>query len=175
MLSPMKRLPLLLALVALILTMGACKTTEANYRAAYENAKLKQQESTGLDSTIYGRIRSQAMTSQLVIGSDSLPLKREYVGYPADGGSSRENLLRYNVVVGQFKQVFNARQMRQRLIDSGYESAMIVNTREPLYYVIAVTAATPEEALAAWQRVTADKNIVLRSPLPFILQPARYR
>ena len=71
--------------------------------------------------------------------------------------------------------MFNARQMRQRLIDSGYESAMIVNTREPLYYVIAVTAATPEEALAAWQRVTADKNIVLRSPLPFILQPARYR
>ena len=109
-----------------------------------------------------------------MVGTDSLTLRREYVGYTTDGGSSRENVLRYNIVVGQFKQVFNARQMRQRLIDGGYEGAMIVNTREPLYYVIAATASTPEEALQAWRRVTTDKAIVLRAPLPFILQPARF-
>ncbi len=171
----MKHLHLLLAVIVLALSFAACKTTEANYRAAYDSAKRQQQESTGLDSTIYGRIRNQAATSKLVVGTDSLPLKREYVGYTEDGGSSRENLLRYNVVVGQFKQVFNARQMRQRLIDGGYAGAMIVNTREPLYYVVALSVSTPEEALAAWQRVTSDPSIVLRSPLPFILQPARYR
>lgn len=171
----MRRLHFLLAVIALLLTLGACKTTEANYRSAYDSAKRQQQESTGLDSTIYGRIRSQASTSKLVVGTDSMPLKHEYVGYTPDGGSSRENLLRYNIVVGQFKQVFNARQMRERLIASGYDGAMIVNTREPLYYVVALTVSTPEEALAAWQRVTSDKSIVLRSPLPFILQPARYR
>ncbi len=170
----MKRLPLIIALFAALFIMPACKTTEANYRAAYENAKLKQQESTGIDSTIYGRIRQQASASKLLVGNDSLPLRREYVGYTTDGGSSRENVLRYNIVVGQFKQVFNARQMRKRLIDGGYEGAMIVNTREPLYYVIAASVSTPEEALQAWKRVTTDPSIVLRSPLPFILQPARF-
>lgn len=170
----MKHLLYLFAVVLTIMSLTACKTTEANYRAAYENAKLKQQESTGIDSTIYGRIRQQATGSKLVVGADSLPLRREYVGYTTDGGSSRETVLRYNIVVGQFKQVFNARQMRQRLIDGGYTGAMIVNTREPLYYVIAATASTPEEALEAWKRITTDKAIVLRAPLPFILQPARF-
>ncbi|MDE6377341.1 MAG: SPOR domain-containing protein [Duncaniella sp.] len=171
----MKRLHLLLAVIVAFVALAACKTTEANYRTAYDSAKRQQQESTGLDSTIYGRIRSQAANSKLVVGADSLPLKREYVGYTPEGGSSRENLLRYNVVVGQFKQVFNARQMRERLIAAGYDGAMIVNTREPLYYVVALSVSTPEEALAAWQRVTSDHSLVLRSPLPFILQPARYR
>lgn len=157
-----------------MLGLGACKTSEANYRAAYENAKRQQQESTGLDSTIYGRIRNSAARSMLVVGSDSLPLQREFVGYTTDGGSSREAVKRYNIVVGQFKQIFNARQMRQRLIDGGYDSAMIVNTREPLYYVIALSVSTPGEALNAWKRVSSDPAIVLRHPLPFILQPARY-
>lgn len=164
-------------LIAAIIALGAisCKTTEENYRKAYEAASAQQRESTGLDSTIYGRIRNQAVTSRLTVGGDSLPLRREYIGYTDGGGSSRENVRRYNVVVGQFKQVFNARQMRQRLIDGGYEGAMIVHTREPLYYVIAASVPTPDEALAAWRRITSDRSLVLKSPLPFILTPASFR
>lgn len=153
----------------------SCKTNEENYRKAYEAAAEQRRESTGLDSTIYGRIRNSAVTSWLVVGGDSLPVRREYIGYTDDGGSSRDNIRRYNIVVGQFKQVFNARQMRQRLIDSGYDSAMIVHTREPLYYVITSSVPTPEEALAGWRKVTSDRSIVLKSPLPFILTPANFR
>ena len=89
-------------------------------------------------------------------------------GYTA----SRETVKRYNIVVGQFKQVFNARQMRERLMAGGYPDAFIIHTREPLYYVVTQTVATPEEALAAYERVKADRNIVLRDPLPFVLRPA---
>ncbi|MBD5335155.1 MAG: hypothetical protein HDR96_07155 [Bacteroides sp.] len=168
--STMRSLPLLLALFGM-LAVG-CKTNEKNYREAYEVAVAKSRESSGVDSTIYARIRNSAQMSELKAGNDSLPMRTEYIGYTEDGGASRETVKRYNVVVGQFKQVFNARQMRARLQASGYGDAFIVHTREPLYYVCTATCQTPEEAAEAFRKVKDDKSIVLREPLPFILRPA---
>ena len=167
----MRVLPFVVVLLSLLGAVG-CKTNEANYRQAYEVAVNKSRESSGVDSTIYSRIRNSAQTSALVVKGDSLPMRTEYIGYTDDGGASREMLKIYNVVVGQFKQVFNARQMRARLINSGYDSAFIVHTREPLYYVCTATCATADEAAAEYARVRNDKSIVLTAPLPFILRPA---
>lgn len=173
----MKRFPILISLTALLAAVGAtsCKTTEENYRKAYETAVAQRQEATGIDSTIYGRIRNSANTSTLLVGGEELPMRSEYIGYDADGGSSRDNVKKYNIVAGQFRQIFNAKQMRQRLMDAGYDSAMVVHTREPLYYVITQSITTPQEALKAWRKVNSDKGIVLKSPLPFILMPAHFR
>lgn len=171
----MKYLLIIISAVLAGMAVTSCKTTEENYRKAYEVAAEQKRENAGIDSTIYGRIRNSATTSRLVVGTDSLPMRKEYIGYTDGGGSSRDNVKRYNIVVGQFRQIFNAKQMRQRLIDGGYDSAMIVHTREPMYYVITSSVSTPEEALAAWQRVNNDKNIVLRAPLPFVLSPAHFR
>ena len=161
-----------LSLMALAMMAVGCKTTESNYRQAYETAVAKKRDSSGVDSTIYAKIRNSARTSDLVVTGDTMPMRTEYIGYTEDGGASRETIGRYNVVVGQFKQVFNARQMRARLQSSGYDSAFIIHTREPLYYVCTQACATPEEAEKAFVRVKADKSIVLRDPLPFILRPA---
>lgn len=160
------------ALLCGLLSVSSCKTNENNYRQAYETAVAKNREASGVDSTIYARIRNSARTSDLVVGPDSLPMRTEYVGYTENGGASREMLKRYNVVVGQFKQVFNARAMCTRLQNGGYPEAFIVHTREPLYYVCTNTCAGAEEAATALAKVKADKSIVLRSPLPFILRPA---
>lgn len=161
-----------LSLMALAMMAVGCKTTESNYRQAYETAVAKNRDSSGVDSTIYAKIRNSARTSDLVVTGDTMPMRTEYIGYTEDGGASRETIGRYNVVVGQFKQVFNARQMRARLQSSGYDSAFIIHTREPLYYVCTQACATPEEAEKAFDRVKDDKSIVLRDPLPFILRPA---
>ncbi len=165
----MKRLPVIILVLAAVLT--GCKTNENNYRQAYEAAVAQREESAGLDSTIYSRIRNSARTSKLVVGADSLPVRTEYIGYTEDGGASRATVKRYNIVVGQFKQVFNAKAMRKRLLEQGYDSAFIVHTREPLYYVVTATCATPEDAAREFERVKSDKNIVLRAPVPFVLQP----
>lgn len=161
---------LFIALVAL-LAVG-CKTTEANYRAAYEATMAQRQENSGIDSTIYARIRNSAQTSTLVVGTDSLPMRTEHVGIAKDGGITPADLRRYNVVVGQFKQIFNAQQMRERLMASGYDHTFLLQTREPLYYVVTATSDSPEEILREWNRVKDDASVVLRSPLPFILRPA---
>lgn len=166
-------LPIMLAgLAGGLALLTGCKTTEANYRQAYEAAVAHRDESTGLDSTIYSRIRNSATTSSLVVDGDSLPMRTEYIGVTKEGGIERSDLKRYNVVVGQFKQIFNARQMRERLLNSGYEGAFIVHTREPLYYVVTATSDNPADILAAWRKVTGDRSIVLREPLPFVLRPA---
>lgn len=163
------RIWVLLAVAALALT--ACKTTEKNYRDAYEKAAAYQKERTGVDSTIYARIRNEAQNSWLVVEADSMPMQTEYIGYTKDGGATRANLQVYNVVVGKFKQLFNARDMRKRLMDRGYE-AMIIHTREPLYYVVSSTCSTAAHAREEYRRVKDDTSMVLRKPLPFILRPA---
>ncbi|MDE6415474.1 MAG: SPOR domain-containing protein [Duncaniella sp.] len=163
-------------ILALLAALGfvSCKTNENNYRAAYQAAIEHREEASGVDSTIYARIRNQAQETLLAVGNDTLPVRTEYIGYAEGGGASREKVQRYNVVVGQFKQIFNANAMRQRLIASGYPDAMIVNTREPLYYVVATTCSTAAEAAELFNKIKADKNLVLRSPLPFVLQPAHF-
>lgn len=171
----MKRIPasltLLLGALFTLITQG-CRTTEENYRKAYEAAVSQRQEAAAVDSTVYGRARADVPTSTLTADGLSMPVRREYVGYTEGGGSSRDNVKRYCIVAGQFRQMFNAKQMRQRLIDNGYAGAMVVHTRDQLYYVVAATVDTPDEAAAQWRRITGDKQIVLRAPMPFILMPA---
>lgn len=167
----MKRLLFPIAAFVAAGVFTSCKTTEKNYRAAYEVAAAHAREKTGLDSTIYAKIRNDARRNDLIVGTDTLPMQTEYIGYTENGGADRANIQTYNVVVGKFKQIFNAREMRKRLLDQGYE-AMIVHTREPLYYVLTATCSTAAEALEQYKRVLADTSLVLRPPLPFILRPA---
>lgn len=162
----------LLLLFALLLGLVSCKTTEANYRAAYTQAVAHNRAASGVDSTIYSRIRNSANTSVLVVETDTLPMRTEFIGYTDGGGASRDNVKMYNVVVAQFKQLFNAKQMRERLIAAGYPNTIILHTREPLYYVVTATLPTPAEARTEFKKVQADKHVYLKQPCPFILRPA---
>ena len=162
----------ILAFAAIAVIATSCKTTEANYKAAYERAVERKNE--GIDSTVYDAIRREAKPSVIAIdGGVQLPLVTEHVSVTPDNGNTSITLKRYCIVVGKFKQIFNARSMRTRLASSGnYPDAFIVQTREPLYYVCTATCQTPQEAATALEKVKTDKSIVLRSPLPFILRPA---
>lgn len=169
----MKKLHITLILTALCaITLGGCKANRSAYKAAYESAVAKRDSTGGVEGTIYNRYREMGRSQQIVLGTDTLPVVTEYIGYTEGGGSSRENVERYNVVVGRFKQKFNARKMRERLMDHGYPGAMVVHTREPLYYVISHTCSTAQEALEELRRVESDTLFTLKAPLPFVLQPA---
>lgn len=161
----------ILAFAAIAVIATSCKTTEANYKAAYERAVERKNE--GIDSTVYDAIRREAKPSVIAIdGGVQLPLVTEHVSVTPDNGNTSITLKRYCIVVGKFKQIFNARSMRTRLASSGnYPDAFIVQIREPLYYVIAATADTPQDAAAALQKVRNDQTLMLREPLPWVLQP----
>lgn len=149
-----------------------CKTTEKNYREAYEKVMHKRNE--GVDS-------AQAAAMQLensVPVSDAgdgirLPMKSEFVMITPDGGGLRESLKKFSVVVGVFRQKFNALSMRERLIDNGYPGAFVVNTSAKEYYVIASSSDSPAEARDILEKASSDSGMVLRSPLPWVLRRPR--
>lgn len=164
--------PILILVAALLLGTCGCKTNEKNYKKAYDAAKAHAQERTGLDETIYAKVRKEAKQATLIVEGDSIPMQAEVIGYTLDGGMSQEGLQKYNVVVGRYKQLFNAQEMRRRLKEGHHPETFIIHTREPLYYVITKTTPSTIEARDEYHQVQADSSIVMRPPLPFILVPA---
>lgn len=155
-----------------MLMITACKTNENNYRTAYEAARQHQQGD--IDATTYSLIKQEAMPTAMAIGQDTLRVKTETVALYTDNSTdSGQKLNPFNVVTGQFRQVFNAKAMRERLKNHGYD-AYIIETGEPLYYVVAGGCATKEEVPAIVKRVENDKNIVVKLPFPWVLHPAGF-
>lgn len=166
----MKKSVILIALSAAVAVVG-CKTTEANYRAAYERAVETRDSRTSLDSTVYGGQRRGLDMRQLTVDGESVDVKTQRVSVTEGGGGIREYLRPYSVVVGQFKQLFNARSLRDRLADNGYPRAFVVQTSEPYYYIVLSSHDTDTEAARAViaLRATAGFPVAMRAPLPFVL------
>jgi len=160
------------SIITLLILIGssACKPTESNYRSAYLAAK--EMQLTG-DSLTDVQLLNQQRPRPVVFGSDTLPMRTEYIGYTKDGGADSDKTVvkRYCVVVGKFKQVFNARSMRQRLMQSGYHRALVLHNQLKDYYVIANTTADPHIARLMLDSVLADPGLTLKPPYPYILRP----
>ncbi|MCH5347299.1 MAG: hypothetical protein J1E63_09325 [Muribaculaceae bacterium] len=171
----MKLTHLLTIITISLLALSACKTTEANYRAAYESAVAGRQGSSPLEGTIYNQFRQNATTRQFRVGNDTIGVRFENIGFPSDGGATRDDMLHYNIVVGGFKQIFNAKAMRDRLNDTGDYNAFVVNTREPLYYVVAFTTDSLELAGQHLDTILQSPPFPMRDGYPFILQPTHLR
>ena len=159
------------AIIAIAIT--SCKTTEENYRAAYELAKDKRTE-TG-DSLVTSQLRSSTVPRLKVIGADTLPVRTIYVSSYRDNQSDvpQGTLKKYLIVVGQFKQIFNAGSMAKRLVDSGYKNAFVVYDRQKDYYVVAEAVDSSSEASSKLREIEEDKSVVIRSPYPYVLCPAQ--
>lgn len=134
-----------IVVVFCLVMISACHSNENNYRQAYE---LAQQNQMGdIEPTIYNKIREEAKPSIMIIGNDSVRTRTEALSVVGDAGYSVRPLQRYNVVVGQYKMLFNAKSHRQRLLDLGYD-AFLLQTGEPLYYVAIGSADEIEDAIS---------------------------
>ena len=161
----------IIAVSALIVpTLFSCKTSEANYRSAYEKAIAGRDSDSAVDSTIYGAQRRSMETVTLDTPDGEVEVRRQMVRITDGGGGSDEKLRRYNVVAGQFKQLFNAKSMRERLADGKYPSAFVIETAEPYYYVVIASYDDISEATAELDALRQSGNIVMREPLPYILE-----
>ncbi len=164
---------LLLIIAAALVALSACKTTEENYRKAYETAKEAGKDKP-LSENIYTKMRNEARPGQVILGSDTLPLRGEFVKITKEQPGAPSVLANYCVVVAQFKQLFNANSMRQRLVDAGYVDAMIVETREPLYYVVIRGCSNAADAVKLLKQLRENPPIRLRDPFPWVLTPSRF-
>lgn len=159
----------------ILLLLGSCKTTEENYRTAYDKAIVGRDSAMAFDSTIYGRHRRNVDSRYVTAGNgDTVEVKTMHVKITPDGGGIAEWLAPYSVVVGQFKTLTNARSLRERVVEAGYPRAFIVENAEPYYYIILSSWATEREAVdAAAQLLHSEYPFPMRAPLPYVLHKAR--
>ncbi len=149
----------------------SCKPTEANYRQAYLATKQKADNQSPVESTIYNHLRKQTIKSGIIVGNDTIPLMQVAVKC-TPGISAPDSVGLYSVAVAQFKQIFNARSMMNRLRGMGYSSATVVENGEPLYYVLISTFDNADEAVASYNAVVKNSDIVCREPYPCIFKPS---
>ena len=163
------------AIGVLLLLPTGCRTTEANYREAYEKTIAARQEQDSIESTIYGRERRRQQTKVISTPSGDVEVKTQFVKVTEGGGGLRENLHRYNVVAGQFKQLFNAQSLRERLVDAGYPAAFVVETAEPYYYIVVKSCDNVVEAQKTLEELKKNAPVAMKEPLPFILDATARR
>jgi hypothetical protein len=155
--------------------MASCKTTEKNYREAYDRT-ISANDSTRLDfdDTIYGAHRRAVRDVAMRADGDTVITKVQRVAMTTESVQGREIVMsRYNVVVGEFKQLFNARSMCERLINLGYPGAFVVNNAEPYYYVVIGTYDKLSDAVKAQNAVIQKPPFSFKEGLPYILQAAQ--
>lgn len=165
--------------IFLLLTMvvTSCRTTEENYRAAYDKAIVGRDSAIAFDNTIYGRHRRNIGVQTLAgADGDTVEMRTLYVKLTEGGGGVKEWLRPYSVVVGQFKTSTNAISMRERLVDAGYSGAFVVENGEPYYFVLLSSFPTREEALAEIAAIKKSKfPFPMKDPLPYVLHIGRGR
>ena len=165
-----------IAALGLLAIMASCKTTEKNYREAYDRTVAAPADSTRLDfeDTIYGAQRRSIREVAMRSGEDTVMTKVQRVAMTVESVQGREIVMsRYNVVVGEFKQEFNACSMCERLVNLGYPSAFVVNNVEPYYYVVIGTCDKLADAVALCKQVSQKPPFALKQGLPYILQAAQ--
>ena len=155
----------LILLMAAALTMVSCKTTEKNYRTAYEVAKAN--DKNRLDSETEKKIEAEKFGQETKINGDSVNMKTEYVQLVEIEQGDESSFPEYNVAVGYFKQVFNARMFKKRLKSKSIGAYILLDNLKQ-YYVIAAGFDDPKEAAKYIKNI--EDNIPFKLPIePFIV------
>lgn len=157
---------LTLALLAVGAT-SSCKTSEENYKKAYEAAVEKQNEGY-TDEEIINMAREEAIPRTVYKG-DSIPIKGVYVNTvkldpPVNAA------LRYNIVVATFKQRFNAMSVLDRLRAAGHNDGRLLIDKDQTYYVAAYTTDTLANAVETLRLIEKEPPVAMKSPCPYILR-----
>lgn len=144
-----------------------CKTTEENYRRAYETATAKQNAAYTDDEV--GRMAAEEAIPRTVYKGDSIPMRGMWVNtVRLDSLSTRAR--RYNVVAGRYRQKFTAMSMVERFRHNGYDGALLLIDKDQLFYVAPLSTDTLDRAVEVWQQLSASSPVALQSPFPYILK-----
>jgi len=170
-------------------TFFSCKPSEKHYREAYETTiKARHSgEEEYLDSTARAAMQTGGRPAIMHVGDTILSYRVEWIRPVIDKSSTptkptatdatpgRPSLSGkpFCIIVGQFKQRFNAREMCSRLQGYGYQNAMVFQNSEPRYFVAADTVSSPENAIKQLDAVKSDQRLMLKEPFPTVIQPAQ--
>lgn len=162
----MKRLnPAIAVIVGMLTLLSACKPTEKNYKAAYDAAKVKRQESL-VDRGVTGLLQSDDSYSIRVVGGDSVWVGHDYVSL-RNADDTRPSGVdgRYGVAVAAFRMPTNARAMTADLRSAGHGAWTAVDGRGK-WYVLADLYPDLQQAASGARSFAADRPSYIYVGLP---------
>lgn len=163
----MKLLYICVVALTVVAAASSCKTSEENYRRAYETAMAKQNEAYTSDELTL--MADEEAIPRTLFRGDSIPLKGLWVN-TVKLDSATQRARRYNVVTGRFRQKFTALSMLDRLRAEGYPDALLLIDKDQAFYVAPFSTDTLDRAVNAWRTLSGRSPVALRSPFPYILK-----
>ncbi len=135
------------------LTLVSCKSKESSYRAEYERAKAlemaEQQTSTPVTvQPVAGTTATTVTTTPVAEDNSNLRSERLTV---MNGGA----LKAFNVVCGSFKSEQNANNLRNTLVNAGYNAQVAKNEETGMFRVIASSFDNRADATVSRDKLRA--------------------
>lgn len=127
----MRKIYNILLLMGVVVAMWACHSTEANYKESYDKAVAASR--TGEKGEIYIHDLESRKKANYVVDGDSIRLLHNHFNIIDD---KSDMIKKYNVVVAEFKQKFNAQSCRDRLRQEGHASYVVYISAKKLYCVV---------------------------------------
>lgn len=144
----MKKVVMVATALALVVGLGSCKSKKSAYRKAYEEAKQREiAAQTATKTVVYEETPAQKATET---PTPPAPVRRERVS--TYEGERSEYLKRYSVVIGSFQNPTNARALREKMTNKGY-NAVLAKNEVGMLRVIVSSFSTKEEAIASREAV----------------------
>lgn len=162
----MKRLARYTLLLAVALTLAACHSNEANYKAAYDKAMERYKDGIGKEN--YDLLQAEAMRNTHFIAGDSLRMLSFHANVALDSATVGK---KYSVIVASFKQKLNAQTLRDRLRDEeGLPAYILFGGNERKYYVAAKGFDDEELAAVFIHHIDQRVKMKILEPKAWILR-----
>ena len=142
----MKKIILASLALGAVLTLSSCGAKKSAYRKAYEQAK--QREIAAQDTT--PAVQYEASAAQAPAAP--ITVRKERVS--TYEGENASHLKRFSVVVGSFQNPTNARSLKDRMTQAGYQAVLATNDVGMLRVIVS-SFDTREEAAASREAVKA--------------------
>lgn len=142
----MKKIVMAAVALTLVVGLGSCKSKKSAYRKAYEEAKQREIATQAQDVKVtYEEPKTTTPST-----STNIAVRKERVSV-LDGENS-DHLKRYSVVIGSFQNPTNARALREKMSEKGYNAVLAKNEMGMLRVIVA-SFATREEAAASREAI----------------------
>lgn len=156
-----------IALVAL--SFVSCKTSEANYKAAYEQAVQAREQ--GDRETVYDHKRTPDATNAVEV-AQGIELPQAAMRVKMIPVANEASADAYYLVVAGFKQQFNANSLATRLGQEGYATALL-QTAEPYFYVSVQSAGDQAGLASALEEIRENTWMPFKNGYPFVLKSVK--
>ena len=146
----MKKLFVIAIAACVAFSFTSCKSSKDAYKTAYDEARQAElAEGNGQES--------EAVEIAPVASSTTDPVDTTYRTEKVVLSSGAEGSLKaFSVVCGSYSRKEGAENIRQSLVDEGYNAIVVQNPATGLYRVVCASCDTKEEAAVARDKFKAD-------------------